>query len=606
MAIYISDKRIRPGRLVLLILGVLFGLYILKNLPSNTDSHVSSEVTDIGDFVQFTKDKSQLKEELKYPENSVDIREIGDATEEFLKKMDKKTHKCPDYVEYSQFKHPPFSNGKYKYPYMRPAPKCRTFRSEAVEQVINDLKNKVESRDLARLIENCLPNTLDTTILWHISSLESKQVDEPHSFVVTGDIHAEWLRDAARQLSVYQPLIKYDKRLKELVRGAINTQAFYIINSPYCNAFHPPPGSGVKRGNTAVDQVFPRPDWRQVFECKYELDSLASFLTLTNEYYENSGGDLSFLNDRWLKAYERILIVLKRESQPSFDKETGQALSFYYSFQRQTQIGSETLPLGGVGNPVNYATGLIRSAFRPSDDACILQFFIPANSHMLTELKKVRKNFLASDNKPDRDLLPLISHTDAFIEKISEGIAKYGIVEHPVWGKVYAYEVDGYGGAIHMDDSNIPSLLSLPDMGFIDVNDEVYQNTRKMILSKVGNPYYLTGTQFEGIGGPHIGIHNAWPMSLLVGIRTTDDDTEILNNLQLIMENTAELGLMHESVQVNSKKGKEFTRSWFAWCNSEFGKTIMYLAKHKPHLIFKKEFANKAYDINNALASLVD
>lgn len=175
-----------------------------------------------------------------------------------------------------------------------------------------------------------------------------------------------------------------------------------------------------------------------------------------------------------------------------------------------------------------------------------------------------------------------------------------------MWGKVYAYEVDGYGGAIHMDDANIPSLLSLPDMGFIDVNDEVYQNTRKMILSKVGNPYYLTGTQFEGIGGPHIGIHNAWPMSLLVSIRTTDDDTEILNNLQLIMENTAELGLMHESVQVNSKKGKEFTRSWFAWCNSEFGKTIMYLAKHKPHLIFKKEFANKAYDINNALASLVD
>lgn len=606
MAIYISDRRIRPGRLILLVLVVLFTLYLFRNVPSNTSRHASSEVTDIGDFVQFTKDKNLLKEELKSNENLVDFKDIGDITDEFLKKMDKKTHKCPDFVEYSQSKHPPFSNGKYKYPYMRPAPKCRTFRSEAVEKLISDFKEKVESNDLARLIENCLPNTLDTTILWHLSSLGSDEIDEPHSFVVTGDIHAEWLRDAARQLSVYQPLIKYDKYLKELIKGAINTQAYYIINSPYCNAFHPPPGSGVKRGNTAVDQVFPRPDWRQVFECKYELDSLASFLTLTNEYYENSDGDTSFLNDLWLKAYERVLIVLKRESQPSFDEETGQALHFYYSFQRQTQIGSETLPLGGVGNPVNYATGLIRSAFRPSDDACILQFFIPANSHMLTELEKTKKNFLKQENLPKRDISVLIDHTDSFIEKIKLGIAKHGIVEHPVWGKVYAYEVDGYGGAIHMDDANIPSLLSLPDMGFVDVNDEVYQNTRKMILSKVGNPYYLTGKHFEGIGGPHIGIQNAWPMSLLVRIRTADSDAEILDSLKLIMENTAELGLMHESVHVNSNKGKEYTRSWFAWCNSEFGKTIMYLAKHKPHLIFKKEFSNKPYDIEEILTRSVN
>ncbi|CAI5760142.1 unnamed protein product [Candida verbasci] len=507
-------------------------------------------------------------------------------TEEFLSQMNKKFKVCPDYVSYSQKRHPPYSQGHFKYPYMRPAPKCRTFTSEAIEKVIEDLKLRIEDPDLSRLFENCLPNTLDTTILWHRKTIEGY-----HSFVVTGDIHAEWLRDAARQLSVYQPFIRQDAKLKNLIFGAINTQAFYINNSPYCNAFHPPPGSGVKKGDTAFDNVQPRPDWKQVFECKYEIDSLASFLTLSNEYYENSGGDDSFLTEHWRSAFEKIILVLRRESIASFDEETGQNLPFYYSFQRNTNIGSETLPLGGVGNPVNYGTGLIRSAFRPSDDATILQFFIPGNIHILTELQKARKSYL--EKIPDNELL--LKRVDYFLETISKGIEKYGIVNHPVYGKVYAYEVDGYGSSVFMDDANLPSLLSIPEMKYKSATDEIYQNTRKMILSKSGNPYYLKGMYFEGIGGPHIGIRNAWPMSLLVKIRTSNDDEEILSDLKMIMSNTANLGLMHESVNVNSKQGRDYTRSWFAWCNSEFGKTILHLAKNKPHLIFKKEYKDKAY-----------
>ena len=191
---------------------------------------------------------------------------------------------------------------------------------------------------------------------------------------------------------------------------------------------------------------------------------------------------------------------LAQRKRPSFDEETGQALPFYYSFQRNTNIGSETLPLGGVGNPVNYGTGLIRSAFRPSDDATILQFFVPGNIHMYTELKRARKNFINNDNIP-RDRL-IVETVDSFIETLSVGIEKYGIINHPEFGKVYAYEVDGYGSATFMDDANIPSLLSIPDLGYKPVDDEVYQNTRKMILSKEGNPYYLKGYYFEGIGGP--------------------------------------------------------------------------------------------------------
>ncbi|EGW30110.1 uncharacterized protein SPAPADRAFT_57566 [Spathaspora passalidarum NRRL Y-27907] len=511
--------------------------------------------------------------------------------------MDKHTSKCPDYVEYSKHPHPPYSSPEYQYPYMRPAPKCRTFVSSAVEKLVQDLVSKVKNPDLARLIENCLPNTLDTTILWHAEVEDHR----PQTFVVTGDIHAEWLRDAARQLSVYQPLIKHDEKLQTLILGAINTQAYYVNNSPYCNAFHPPPHSGVKKGSTAMDDVHPRPDWKQVFECKYEIDSLASFLTLSNEYFEHADTKVkpAFITPEWLRALEKLLIVLRREAQPSFDEDTGQALPYYYSFQRHTNIGSETLALGGVGNPVNFGTGLIRSAFRPSDDATVLQFFIPGNAHMVTELIRARKMYLNADMIDG--IQGLTSAVDEFIAKIGKGIQEHGIVQHPKYGKVYAYEVDGYGGSLFMDDANIPSLLALPDMGFTSVDDPVYQNTRKMILAKEGNPYYLKGAFFEGIGGPHVGIRSAWPMSLLVRMRTTDDDEEILRSLKLVMETTAGLGLMHETVDVNSRGGHQYSRSWFAWCNSEFGKTILHLAKHKPHLIFKDEFS-QSYDIDKVLS----
>lgn len=395
------------------------------------------------------------------------------------------------------------------------------------------------------------------------------------------------------------PLLPYDQKLQELVKGAIRTQEEYVVAAPYCNAFHLPPGSGIKRGSAAKDDVYPPPDPRYVFECKYEIDSLASFLTLTNDYLTNTK-DISVITNLWLEAYETILTVLMRESLPLFDPDHGRLLPFFYSFQRQTNIGSETLPLAGTGNPVNSGTGLIRSAFRPSDDATILQFFVPGNAHMLVELRRTLNLVLRNLWSPKID--KFIQVTERFIDLIEKGLKEHAIIDHPKWGQVYAYEVDGYGGAIFMDDANIPSLLSLPEMQFTDMNDEVYQNTRKMILSTKGNPYYLLGPFFEGIGGPHIGLKNAWPMSLLMRIRTTDDDEEILKNLDLIMDSTAGLGLLHESVNVYTAHGNDYTRPWFAWCNSEFGRTILHLAKHKPHLIFRKEVA-QPYDIDALFAS---
>lgn len=393
-------------------------------------------------------------------------------------------------------------------PFQRPEIRCRTFTSPLVEKVIEDVTSKMVDKDLARLFENAFPNTLDTTVRWHVDGKEKSKHTElkrgtqdkgkwegPQSFVVTGDINAEWLRDSTNQLLQYQPLAKKDDAIFNLILGAINTQAEYVIESPYCNAFQPPATSKLPATqNGQDDYVHPAYEPSFVFECKYELDSLAHFLALGNTFY-NHTGSLDFLTPRWYKALDTVLGVLDQQSQSTFDPETGRFERNAYTFSRQTTQGTETLPLSGVGNPLNWGTGLIRSAFRPSDDATILGFYIPANAQMAVELKKAADMLAAAKEVKRAQLL------DKRAQTITDGIWEHGVVTHKKYGRVFAYEVDGYGSHILMDDANVPSLLALPIMGFVERDDVVYQNTRKMLLSKEGNPYFLEGPAFQGIGG---------------------------------------------------------------------------------------------------------
>lgn len=536
-----------------------------------------------------------------------------------------RVRKCPNYADYASVPHyrDEVSATPLDLPFQRPPENCRTFTSELVEKFIRQFTSRFRDRDLARLFENSFPNTLDTTILWHVSGSSNRKLrnhkeksalfrnEFPETFVVTGDIHAEWLRDSAWQLSVYQPFIKYDGKLAELIRGAINTQAQLVINNPFCNAFHPPSYCPVKRGKSSIDNVDPKPNWSQVFECKYEVDSLASFLTLSHQYYENAPQELkfSFVTPDWISAVEKLMIVVSVESDSTFD-EDGFVNTFPYVFRRNTNVASETLPLAGTGNPVNSGIGLVRSAFRPSDDSTIFQYFIPGNAHLSVELETLAeylRDYLKQTTSSPSELervKELISAAAVTSSRIRDGIMDHAIVKHPKFGKVFAYEIDGFGSSLLMDDANIPSLLSLPDLGFLDVDDEIYQNTRRMITCKEGNPYYIKGTHFEGIGGPHIGIHNAWPMSLLVAIRTSENDKEIERLLDMVLQSTGGLGLIHESVQAFKEGGSTYTRPWFAWANSEFAKTILQLAQTKPYLIFRDEYAAEGFTLQNFLLSL--
>lgn len=415
---------------------------------------------------------------------------------------------CPDYAHYSKYAHGPDSEGPLRLPFQRPHPKCRTFHSDAVEKVIEEVTSRMKDPDLARLFENAFPSTTDTTVKFHTdgtkklkkknsgrSVLDGGAWEGPQSFIVTGDITAEWLRDSCNQLSPYMPLAKKDKAIFNLLLGAVNTQAEYIIQSPYCNAFQPPPISDLKVSyNGQDDLVHPAYEPSVVFECKYELDSLGHFLTLTNDFYDATGS-LAFVNARWLLALDTLLGVLEQQSMSTFDPDTGRFRRNQYTFKRQAWTGTETLNLDGVGNPLNNGTGLVRSAFRPSDDATILGFFIPANAMMAVELRRTTAILKAAREDA------LAQKLEQWSKTITDGIWEHGVVQHAKFGPVFAYEVDGYGSSILMDDANYPSLLALPLMGFVSQDDPVYQNTRKMLLSRASNPYYLVGRDFQGIGG---------------------------------------------------------------------------------------------------------
>jgi meiotically up-regulated gene 157 (Mug157) protein len=344
--------------------------------------------------------------------------------------------------------------------------------------------------------------------------------------------------------------------LAALYRGLINIHARYLTLEPFCNAFQPPKEVDIPvtiNTGASTDFVDPPPDGKIIWECKYELDSLAAFLQASAEYYEATKDAEFFGKYQWVKAVETIMRTVELMRTPTYGPD-GKPLASAYVFQRQTNVATETLANGGIGNPVGNGTGMIRSAFRPSDDATIYQLFVPANMMFARDLKRTAEIMDKLANGKD-----MAKKMRSMAGEIREGIQKHAVIEHPVFKKIYAYEIDGFGSFNLMDDSNIPSILSAPLLGFVDKNDPVYLNTRKFILSR-SNPYFMTGPVISAPGGPHIGPGMAWPMGSIVRILTTDDDDEIFRTLKEIVATTDGLGLIHESI--NSFNSARWTRQW--------------------------------------------
>lgn len=278
---------------------------------------------------------------------------------------------CPDFSTWSTEIHQPVSSGRFALSYMRPEPACRTFNSSAIESTITSMKSVIKDPDLYRLFENSFPNTVDTAVKWR--GLAAGTTDEELTFLITGDINAMWLRDSANQLQSYISLLKPDSSrdsLASLYRGVINLQARYVLEAPHCNAFQPPVESGLApvQNQATPDNFYPPVANTTVFECKYELDSLAAFLEISTNYYTATKDIEFFRKFQWVKAIKTVMETTQALLIGTY-APNGSINASPYTWERTTPIGTETLDNSGAGNPVQSGTGLVRSAFRPSDDA---------------------------------------------------------------------------------------------------------------------------------------------------------------------------------------------------------------------------------------------
>jgi uncharacterized protein len=434
----------------------------------------------------------------------------------------------------------------------------RKFTSRAVEETIARIKGGISDPELAWMFENCYPNTLDTTVQAGI--VDSK----PDTFIITGDIDAMWLRDSSCQVWPYLPLARNDHDLQRMFRGLIARQSRCILIDPYANAFLPDPQSTKPLSWAANDATDMRPG---VAERKWEVDSLCYCVRLAHGYWQATG-DTSPFNSEWARA-TKLVVATFHEQQ----RKQGRGP---YHFQRRTEVPTDTLPLDGYGNPAR-PVGLIYSMFRPSDDACIYPLYIPANLFAMVSLRHLGE--MASDVLRDD---AFATECIAFAAEIESALAKYGHIQDPEHGDVWAFEVDGFGNQLFMDDANIPGLLSLPYLDCCAVSDPLYQRTRARAWSD-SNPYFFKGKAAEGIGGPHEGLNMIWPMSIIVRALTSSDEAEIRQCLRWLKTTQAGTGFMHESFQKDDPA--HFTRAWFAWANSLFGELIVKLARERPALL---------------------
>jgi meiotically up-regulated gene 157 (Mug157) protein len=399
-------------------------------------------------------------------------------------------------------------------------------------------------RDLFVTFAQCLVNALQTCV---------DLLPDGTTFVASGDIPAMWLRDSSAQVNPYVPLAHADPDLRRLLRGLIQRQARCVLLDPYANAFNRAPTGH----NTMGDRPAPSP-W--VWERKFELDSLCYPLKLCHGYWRATRDRSAF--DDTVHRMLRVIVDTMRVEQRHGERSP-------YRFQRaHPRDPADTLPYGGAGAPVAY-TGMVWSGFRPSDDACRYGYHIPDNMFAVAALGMLVE--LAREVYHDG---ALAAQAAALREQIDQGIRTYGLVTHLTVGHVFVYETDGLGHYCLIDDANVPSLLSIPYLGYLPESDPIYQHTRRFVLSSA-NPYYFAGGYARGVGSPHTPHGYVWPLALtMCGITSLDQD-EREAMLGMLLATTAGTHYMHESFDPDQPT--RFTRSWFSWANSLFAEFVLRL-----------------------------
>lgn len=439
----------------------------------------------------------------------------------------------------------------------RPPQEKRTFICETVEKNLLDIKSSIADKEIAWMFENCYPNTLDTTVDYELIN------GRPDTFIITGDINAMWLRDSTAQVWPYTPLMVKDEKIKNLVLGLVNRQVKCVLTDPYANAFYK---DLTKESEWKSDRPSPGPG---VHERKFEVDSLCYVVRLSDRYYKLTNDKTVFEGD-WDKAMRLIVKTLRTEQRKD-------GKSPYY-FIRTTNAMIDA-PLFGNGRPVK-SNGLICSMFRPSDDSTLFPYLIPSNIFAVLSLRQLSEIYskVLNDQK-------FAAECTAFANEVDDAIKQFGVANHLGFGKIYAYEADGFGNQLFMDDANVPSLISLTYLGAHKTDDPIYVNTRKFVLSD-SNPYYLKGKAAEGQASPHTGKERIWPMGIILRAMTSVSPEEITYCLRMLKNTHYGTGFMHEAV--NKDNPADFSRKWFAWANTLFGELIIKVHKEHGEILAKQ------------------
>ena len=393
------------------------------------------------------------------------------------------------------------------------------------------------AREVFPGLDSQVPDSRFKRVSIAIDSLFNKSLTRRENgspFIITGDIPAMWLRDSTWQVA---PLLNSNhSEVIQLLIELSKTQVELFLLDPYANAFNPAPNG------ECWHKDFPdQSPW--VFERKFELDSWASVLYLARMIIEKYGRT-DHINASFKEALRVMLELAKREQH--HDPES-------YIFKRNNEVPHDSLSHNGRGAPTAY-TGMVYSAFRPSDDACVYGYLVPSNLFFLNELELLPENLKSPESND-----------------LSTDIRK-GIQEFAINDGCFAYEVDGLGNALFIDDANIPSLLSLPLLGCISTEDESYKATREFILSGK-NPYYFSGTKAAGIGSQHTPTGFVWPIALAVQALTDSSISNKLDTLDLLEQTDGGTGSMHESFNVSNDK--DFTRSWFSWADMTYVQLVL-------------------------------
>ncbi len=417
-----------------------------------------------------------------------------------------------------------------------------TAMQEALQQWIASVQRQLPHRPKTQaMFDACMRNTIETTF---------RRLEDGTTFVITGDIPAMWLRDSAAQARPYLLLAKSEPEFERLLLGVVERQLQYVIHDPYANAFNETAnGQGHQDDETAMTPL--------VWERKYEIDSLCYPLHLAYLLWRNAGTTEQF-NGTFRKAAALIVELWRKEQNHEQASD--------YRFVRRNCPVTDTLSREGKGSPTGR-TGMTWSGFRPSDDACEFGYLIPSNMFAtvaLRELAEIARQVLGDD--------ALRAEAEQLASEIDAGIRAFGVVNHPQFGDIYAYETDGLGGYALMDDANVPSLLSIPYLGYTGSDDPTYVRTRDFILSE-HNPYFFAGKEASGIGSPHTPHRYIWPIALAMQGLTAREPEEKLRLLDLLERTDGGAGMMHEGFDADDSS--KYTRPWFSWANMMYCELVL-------------------------------